>query len=120
MTTLNKDEVIALVTKNFEAKFGRTPEVEAKGGWYKVDGGKGLRLADLQQYAESLVGDAPAAEAAAPVANATPKKAAPAKKAAPKAKKAVKATGSNGGKTWKQVWAEKLSADKNSTLPRGF
>lgn len=94
MSKLDKDSVIEKFTQAYKAANGKEPTIEAKGGWYSVDGGKNMRLAQLDEMADSLGADAPKAEAK----KAAPKKAeaaekkpaakkAPAKKAAPKAKK---------------------------------
>ncbi|MFT4929402.1 MAG: hypothetical protein ACI8WB_005535 [Phenylobacterium sp.] len=85
MSKLDKDTVLADFTAAFEAANGKTPEIEAKGGWYSVDGGKNLRLAAIADMTVELAGgDTPAAAepAVAP---------APAKKAAPKATPKTKA-----------------------------
>ncbi|BDY04984.1 hypothetical protein [Ferrimonas sp. YFM] len=111
MSKLNKEEVLQQLNDAYLAKHGKTPEIEQKGSWFKVDGGKSLRLGDLADMVTELTGGAAPVEAAP---KAEPKKSAPAKKAAPK--KAAKASG-NGGMTPKQLWAQKLA--QGSTLPRG-
>jgi hypothetical protein len=47
MSKLDKDQVIAAYTEAYSAVNGKAPIIEAKGGWYNVDGGKNIRLADL-------------------------------------------------------------------------
>ncbi|GAA4880789.1 hypothetical protein GCM10023333_13740 [Ferrimonas pelagia] len=114
MSKLNKEEVIAQFTAAYLAKNGQEPTIEQKGSWFKVDGGKSVRLGDLAEMAAELAGEAPAAPAApAPKAE---KKAAPKAKPAATAKTVVKS--SKGGKTAKQLWAEKLG--KGNKLPRGL
>lgn len=124
MSKLDKDQVIAKFTEAYTAANGKAPEIEAKGGWYSVDGGKNVRLAALEEMANELAGgkaEAPAKKAKAeakPKAEAkkeTPKKAAP-KKAAPKkaAKKAAKSDFSV-----KAFWAEQIEArNPGSRQPR--
>lgn len=104
MSKLDKDSVIEKFTKAYEAANGKAPTIEAKGGWYSVDGGKNVRLAQLDEMAgefgakpaKAAKAKAPSAKADAPAAE---KKAAkPAKKEAavkkPAAKKAKKSKGS--------------------------
>ncbi|TKB50460.1 hypothetical protein FCL40_04710 [Ferrimonas sediminicola] len=112
MSKLNKEEVLQQLNDAYLAKHGKAPTIEQKGSWFKVDGGKSLRLGDLAEMVSELTGGAAAADTAP---KAEPKKSAPAKKAAAP-KKAAKASG-NGGLSPKQLWAQKLA--QGSTLPRG-
>lgn len=121
MSKLDKDQVIAKFTEAYTAANGKAPEIEAKGGWYSVDGGKNMRLAQLNDMADELAGGAaPASEApAVEEKKAAPASAAPAKakKAAPKAaKKAAKA---KGGFSVKAFWTQQIQ-EKNpgSRAPR--
>jgi membrane protein involved in colicin uptake len=108
MSKLDKDSVIEKFTNAYTASNGKAPEIEAKGGWYSVDGGKNMRLAQLDEMADEMsqAASAPAKKAAAPAKKAAApaakkvaadkpvaEKAAPAKKkpAAKKAKKAASA-----------------------------
>lgn len=103
MSKLDKDTVLDNFTKAYTAANGKAPDIEAKGGWYSVDGGKNMRLAQLVEETEALAGlggagGEHAKEEAKPVAKAAPDNKAVApkvekKKAAPKAKKAKKTTG---------------------------
>ncbi|WP_417684614.1 hypothetical protein [Pseudidiomarina gelatinasegens] len=143
MSKLDKDQVLADFTAAYQQAHGKKPKVEAKGGWYSVDGGKNVRLAQLAEEAETLAGGKaakPAAKAtktaakpaAKPAAKketkkaAEPAKKAPAKKAAAKkpAAKAAKAKVSksaNGGLTAKELWRQRLEQDSTlSRLPRGY
>lgn len=128
MSKLDKDQVIAAFTEAYTAANGKAPAIEAKGGWYSVDGGKNMRLADLNAMIAELGAAAPAKKAKAA---AKPKKAAEApKKAAEKkpaaAKKAAKAPAKPAKKKAKKsdfsvkaFWAEKiLDQNKDSKLPR--
>jgi hypothetical protein len=58
MSKLDKDSVLAKFTAAYEAANGAAPTIEAKGGWYSVDGGKNIRLAQLEEMADSI-GSAP-------------------------------------------------------------
>ncbi|MBF7072699.1 hypothetical protein ISG33_04710 [Glaciecola sp. MH2013] len=101
MSKLDKDSVLAKFTAAYEAANGKTPVIEAKGGWYSVDGGKNVRLAQLDEMADEF-GSAPAAKAEKPKKAekkvekeaAAPKASAPKAKAAPKKAKAKKAASS--------------------------
>ncbi|WP_115719025.1 hypothetical protein [Gallaecimonas mangrovi] len=121
MATLDKDQVLAEFTAAYNAKNGKDPEIEQKGSWYAVDGGKSLRLADIAALTAELSG----AKAAAPAEKAAAPKAAPKKEAAkPVAKKASKpkaAASSNGGMYPKAFWEDALEQrEHHCRRPRGF
>lgn len=59
MSKLDKDGVLAKFTAAYEAANGKAPTIEAKGGWYSVDGGKNIRLAQLEEMADSMKTPAP-------------------------------------------------------------
>lgn len=102
MSKLDKDAVIAKFTEAYQAANGKAPEIEAKGGWYSIDGGKNLRLAALDEMANELSsGTTPAPAKAEKETAAKPaaKKKAPAKKAA-KSKSAFSV---------KAFWSEKTA-----------
>ena len=111
MSKLDKDQVIADFTAAYTAAFGKAPQLEQKPGWFSVDGGKNIRLAELAELAASYGNSKPAAKPAA----AKPAKAAVAKPAA-KAAKPAKAKSSSGGKTAAQLWAERTAQQRQ---PRG-
>lgn len=117
MSKLDKDQVIAEFTAAYTQANGKAPEIEAKGGWYSVDGGKNVRLATLVDMTAELGGAAAPAPAVEAKTDA-PKKA-PAKKAAPKkpaAKKAVKAKSGFSVKGW---WRDNvLNGLPGSKAPR--
>lgn len=54
MSKLDKDTVIAQFTAAYERANNKQPDIEAKGGWYSVDGGKNMRLAQLKEMADEL------------------------------------------------------------------
>ncbi|WP_414827550.1 hypothetical protein [Alteromonas sp. H39] len=109
MSKLDKDKVIADFTAAYEKANGKSPDIEAKGGWYSVDGGKNMRLAQLKEMGDNFGGadSAPAEKAK----KTTPKKAAPKKAAAKKA--------SGKGFSVKAFWSDQIK-DENSgaILPR--
>lgn len=120
MSKLDKDQVIADFTAAYEKAHGKKPTIEAKSGWYSVDGGKNIRLAQLAEEAEALAGGAPAAPAAK-AEKKTEKKAAPKKTEAkkPASKKTAKKA-SSGGLTARELWRQKLEQGATSSrLPRG-
>lgn len=130
MSKLDKDQVIADFTAAYEKAHGKKPTIEAKSGWFSVDGGKNMRLAQLAEEAEALAGgkSAPAPKAGKPAAKKATK--APAKKAAskkPAAKKpaekkaGVKTQSSGNGLTARELWRQKLEEGSSlSRLPRGY
>ena len=91
MSKLDKDSVIEKFTKAYEAANGKAPTIEAKGGWYSVDGGKNIRLAQLDEMASEFgATPAKAAKAKADAPAAEKKAAKPAKKEAAAKKPAAK------------------------------
>ncbi|WP_289118052.1 hypothetical protein [uncultured Idiomarina sp.] len=112
MSKLDKEKVLAEYTEAYEKAHGKKPKIEASNGWYSVDGGKNVRLAQLDEDAKALAKGKPAK-----AEKASDKKAAP-KKAAAK-KPAVKKSNS-GGLTAKELWKQKLeSKGTDCRLPRG-
>ncbi|MEO9945421.1 MAG: hypothetical protein ABJH28_05030 [Paraglaciecola sp.] len=103
MSKLDKDQVIAAFTQAYTTANGKAPEIEAKGGWYSVDGGKNIRLAALNDMISEL-GTSPKEVPAAPK---KPTK----KKAAPKAK--------TSGFSVKSFYATKIQTENEGVkLPR--
>lgn len=130
MSKLDKDQVIADFTAAYQQAHGKKPNIEAANGWFSVDGGKNMRLAQLAEAATELSGNTnkPAKAAAKPASKATAKTAkadkpeAPAKPAKAAAKKAAaKVSDSGTGLTAKELWRQKLQQGAtNARLPRGF
>lgn len=83
MSKLDKEQVLSDFTEAYKKANGKEPQIEAKSGWFSVDGGKNVRLAALVDMTAELSGG----QSAAPVAEKAEKK--PAKKA--KAAKAAPA-----------------------------
>lgn len=114
MSKANKEQIIEEFTQAYQKAHGKTPEIEAKSGWYSVDGGKNMRIGQLEEMTKELGGQS-SSGAATKKAASKPKtegkaKAKPAKKQSKKA-----ATGFS----VKDFYAQKLQ-DENpgSTLPR--
>lgn len=114
MSNLDKDQVLADFTAAYTTKFGKEPQIEQKPGWYSVDGGKNMRLAELAELGESYGNNSakkavekteskPKAKAAKP---ATKKRAAPADKAG---------AGQPGA-----VWSDRVNANGKQRMPRGY
>ena len=105
MSILDKDQVIADFTAAYTAAFGKTPQLEQKPGWFSVDGGKNIRLAELAELGASYSTAKPQA-AVAKTATAKP---------AAKVTKTAK-NKSTGGKSAATLWAERTAAQRQ---PRG-
>ncbi|BCV49793.1 MAG: hypothetical protein SwBeaBPW_25210 [Shewanella algae] len=117
MAKLTKEEVISTLQQALSEQQGKAVTIEQNGSWYKIDGGKSLRFAELEQ----MLADS-TKPAKAEAKQEKPKTAKPAAKPASKAKPkqvAPAKAGSQGGKTPKELWREKLAAG-NHKLPRGF
>jgi hypothetical protein len=115
MSKLDKDQVVAEFTAAYKAAFGKAPQLEQKPGWFSVDGGKNIRLAELAELGASYSAEK-ATTSTTKAKPAAEKKAAPAKAAA-KPAKASKAKGGD-GQSAADVWAARL--DNKQRQPRGY
>lgn len=116
MAGLDKDQVIEKFTQAYTKANGKAPTIEAKGGWYSVDGGKNMRLAALNDLADSMGGDAPAEKPAKAEKPAAKKAEKPAAKPAAKKKAKAKA---KGGFSVKDHWNAQIKAQNSGAiLPR--
>ena len=118
MSKLDKNQVIADFTEAYTAAHSKAPTIEAKGGWYSVDGGKNIRLADLDAMIAELGSTTPAKEAKAAVDK--PKKVAQKKPIAEKiAAKVVKKKAKQSDFSVKAFWTQKILEQSSlSKLPR--
>ena len=67
MSKLDKTEVLSAFEAAYEAAHGKKPEITTKPGWYSIDGGKNMRLADVAALTEELTsGSAAPSQEAAP------------------------------------------------------
>jgi len=121
MSKLDKDEVIASFTAAYEAANGKAPTVEAKGGWYSVDGGKNMRLAALAELTAQLSGgdSAEAPEAKKPAKKAA-KKPAKAAKPAPSTGNGPTVVSTGDGLKPSDLWKQRLEDNQGNVLPRGI
>lgn len=87
MSKLDKETVLENFTQAYTKANGKAPSVEAKGGWYSVDGGKNIRLAQLEELTEELNGQGKVADEK-PNEKPAPKKTAKKKSSPKKSKKA--------------------------------
>jgi hypothetical protein len=111
MSKLDKDQVIAAFTDAYTA--ANAPAIEAKGGWYSVDGGKNMRLADLETLIAGLAPSDPAKNTKA--AAEKPKKVTEKKVAKTPAKKKIKKSDFS----VKGFWANKILENQSGAkLPR--
>uniref|UniRef100_A0A486XKS6 Uncharacterized protein n=1 Tax=Rheinheimera sp. BAL341 TaxID=1708203 RepID=A0A486XKS6_9GAMM len=114
MSKLDKDQVVAEFTAAYQAAFGKAPQLEQKPGWFSVDGGKNIRLAELAELGASYSAakTKPAAEKKAPAARSAAKPEATASKT-----KTVKRKTAGNGQSAASVWSTRLG-DKQRQ-PRG-
>ncbi|WP_158968842.1 hypothetical protein [Paraglaciecola sp. L3A3] len=111
MSKLDKDQVIAAFTEAYTKANGKAPTIEAKGGWYSVDGAKNVRLAELDAQISELTSSSTATDE-------KPKKAASKN---PKVKKTVAPKNKNKTSDFsvKAFWANKIQDNNaNTKLPR--
>ncbi|RUO31689.1 hypothetical protein CWE12_01445 [Aliidiomarina sedimenti] len=131
MSNLDKEAVLDEFTAAYKAANGKAPDVEAANGWYSVDGGKNMRLAQLDEWTQELKSGAgnkkatpakPAASkpAAKKATSSKAKKPAAKTKTASKKTESKKSSSSNGGLTAKELWRQRLEEqDGTARLPRG-
>ncbi|WP_334020596.1 hypothetical protein [Alteromonas sp. S015] len=114
MANLDKDAVVAAFTAAYKKANGKAPSIESKSGWYSVDGGKNVRLAQLHEMTESLVSGSP------DITSKNEKKKTSKSEAKAAAKPAQKKTHSKkSGFSVKDFWAEKLNAETpGAIVPR--
>ena len=126
MSKLDKEQVLSDFTAAYKKAHGKEPQIEAKSGWFSVDGGKNIRLAALVDMTAELSGgavEAPAAEEKAPAKKAEKK---PAKKAAAKAAPVEKSAGfkvvkKGDGLSPANFWLDYLSTlGSDCRTPHGF
>ncbi|MBQ4814305.1 hypothetical protein A7985_23615 [Pseudoalteromonas luteoviolacea] len=120
MSKLDKTEVLSAFEAAYEAVNGKKPEITIKPGWYSIDGGKNMRLADVAALTEELT----SGNASANTAEEKPAKKAPAKKAAPAKSSKVAAfnvvKANEDGYTAEEAWIVELAEkDHDCRLPRG-
>jgi len=113
MSKLDKDTVIAQFTAAYQKANGKAPSIEAKGGWYSVDGEKNIRLAQLEELTATL--DADTTSPKASVTSATKSKKETAKPANKTKKSAAKKSDFSVKDFYKQ---QILDANPGSTVPR--
>ena len=120
MSKLDKTEVLNAFEAAYKAANGKKPEITTKPGWYSIDGGKNLRLAEVAELTEQLTsGDTSAQPAATATAKKTKTKVAPAKAAVKKAPFTV-STANEDGYTAEEFWIVYLAEkDHDCRLPRG-
>lgn len=116
MSSLDKEKTLEAFSAAYKKANGKAPAVEAANGWYSVDGGKNMRLAQLDEWRQELEGGKTEAQKSAP------KKATAKKPAAKKAKaKPAKKPAARGAGTPAQLWRDQLQAEPgDSRLPRGM
>ena len=120
MSKLDKTEVLSAFEAAYEAANGKKPEITTKPGWYSIDGGKNLRLADVAELTEELSSGktTPKAAEKAPAKKTKTKTAAPVK-AQKKAPFSV-VTENEEGYTAEELWIVILARKNHDCrLPRG-
>ncbi|MBE0379578.1 hypothetical protein [Pseudoalteromonas prydzensis] len=121
MSKLDKTEVLNAFEAAYEAANGKKPEITTKPGWYSIDGGKNLRLADVAELTEQLTSGKTAEQptAKAPAKKTKTKTEAPVKAADKKAPFTV-ITANEDGYTAEELWIVYLAEkDHDCRLPRG-
>ncbi|ODB39669.1 hypothetical protein GSF04_17605 [Pseudoalteromonas sp. A22] len=121
MSKLDKTEVLSAFEAAYEAAHGKKPEITAKPGWYSIDGGKNMRLAEVAELTEELTsGSAVASDKTqAPAKKAKTTKKAPKAAAVKSASFTIVTENEEGFKAEEQWIAELAAKDHDCRLPRG-
>lgn len=134
MSELDKEAVLDEFTEAYKKAHGKKPKIEASNGWYSVDGGKNMRLAQLDEWAKELKsGGSKKAKKETSSKKSTTKSSTAKKTAAKKPASKTKKSASSGKKpsqrksdqsaaqTPAQAWLTHLQKQTGSSrLPRGF
>ncbi|EGN74956.1 hypothetical protein A28LD_1417 [Idiomarina sp. A28L] len=147
MSKLDKEQVLADFSAAYKKAHGKAPKVEDNSGWYSIDGGKNVRLAEVAELTAEYSGKPASkkdtdkktttkkdtAKKAAKPAKSTAKKEVSKKatskkstakqgstKKAATAKPKAKKAANSGGLTAKEQWKEQLEASQDARLPRGM
>lgn len=111
MSKLDKTAVLSAFESAYEAANGKKPEITTKPGWYSIDGGKNLRLADVAELTKKLTSGKTAKTKKTKVA-------APAK--AQKKTPFTVVTENEDGYTAEEFWIVELARKEHDCrLPRG-
>ena len=111
MSKLDKTAVLSAFESAYEAANGKKPEITTKPGWYSIDGGKNLRLADVAELTKKLTSGKTAKTKKTKVA-------APAK--AQKKAPFTVVTENEDGYTAEECWIVELARKEHDCrLPRG-
>ena len=111
MSKLDKTEVLSAFEAAYETANGKKPEITTKPGWYSIDGGKNLRLADVAELIKKL-------NSGKTTKTKKPKAAAPVK--AQKKAPFTVVTENEEGYTAEELWIVILARkDHDCRLPRG-
>ncbi|MDK1287545.1 hypothetical protein [Pseudoalteromonas umbrosa] len=120
MSKLDKTEVLSAFEAAYEAVNGKKPEITIKPGWYSIDGGKNMRLADVAALTEELTSGTAGASEEKPVKKPAAKKAAPAPTAKTKTAAFTVVTANEEGYKAEEAWIVELAEkDHDCRLPRG-
>ena len=118
MSKLDKTEVLSAFEAAYEAANGKKPEITTKPGWYSIDGGKNMRLADVAELTKELSSGKSTKKAAVKAPAKKTKKAAPVK--AQKKAPFTVITQNEEGYTAEELWIVELARkDHDCRLHRG-
>lgn len=110
MSELDKDKVMEDFSKAYKASNGKKPTINANNGWYSVNDGKNMRLAELNKWTKELKKES----------NKKPTKATKQSKSSSVKSSDAKGADSTVGLSAKDAWKHHLdSLAGDSTLPRG-
>lgn len=117
MSELDKDQVLEDFETAYKKAHGKAPKVEANNGWYSVDGGKNMRLAQLDEWTQELKSSKSTAKAETEPKTTAKTRSATKPKKATKSKSKKSAGGNFAAESW-QKYLTALPADCKP--PRGM
>ena len=119
MAKPDKNDVIEEFTHAYTSVNGKRPDIQAKSGWYSIDGGKNVRLAQIQEMTAALLEDGSKTPSTSKATKEAMSEAPPKTTSKTRPKNVAKTKPQKSGFSVKQYWADKLNTEApGSTQPR--
>ena len=119
MAKPDKNDVLEEFIYAYTKANGKQPDIQAKSGWYSVDGGKNVRLAQIQEMTAALLEDGSKTPSTSKATKKVMSEAPPKTTSKTRPKNVARTKPQKSGFSVKQYWADKLNAEApGSTQPR--
>jgi hypothetical protein len=119
MAKPDKNDVLEEFIHAYTKANGKQPDIQAKSGWYSVDGGKNVRLAQVQDMTAALLEGGSKTPSTPKATKKAMSETPPKTTYKTRPKNVAKTKPQKSGFSVKQYWADKLNAEApGSTQPR--